>query len=323
MVDALDFRLLNDFQRDFPLSSRPYAEIGEQLGVGEDEVLQRLHRLAGDRKISRVGAVLAPRCFGASALVAMAVPPAQLSNVAAQVNRFPGVNHNYARRHAFNLWFVLTAADATHLEQQLDAIEAATGLPTLRLPLLEEFHIDLGFSLADAAPAPARPLPKPVTPTPSLKPDEKQLLQVLQEGLPLQAQPFAAMAERLGTSATDVRQGIRGWLQSGAIKRFGIIVRHRELGFAANAMLVHDVPDDQVSAVGQALATEPAVTLCYRRPRQPPEWPYNLFCMIHGREEAEVEAQIADLRARHGLQDMDHAILFSETCFRQRGARYV
>jgi DNA-binding Lrp family transcriptional regulator len=76
------------------------------------------------------------------------------------------------------------------------------------------------------------------------------------------------------------------WLEEGAIKRFGVVVRHHELGFRANAMLVHDIPDERVSDIGRALAEEPAVTLCYRRPRRLPDWPYNLFCMIHGRERA-------------------------------------
>ena len=322
MVDALDFRLLNDFQRNFPLSSQPYAEIGKTLGVGEGEVLQRLQALAQSRKISRVGAVLAPRSFGASSLVAMAVPAERLEEVAATVNRFPGVNHNYARRHHFNLWFVAAAACEQTLSRLLDYIERATGLPLLRLPLLEEFHIDLGFSLHGEVKTESRSRPSQSSPMP-LADHERRLLSVLQEGLPLLERPFAAMAERMDSSESAVCQGIESWLNNGAIKRFGIIVRHRELGFSANAMLVHDVPDARTAEVGRALAGESAVTLCYRRPRILPDWPYNLFCMIHGREHAEVEAQIAELREKHGLQSIPHAILFSETCFKQTGARYV
>jgi DNA-binding Lrp family transcriptional regulator len=116
---------------------------------------------------------------------------------------------------------------------------------------------------------------------------------------------------------------IRSWLEEGAIKRFGVVVRHHELGYRANAMLVHDIPDDRVSELGRALADEPAVTLCYRRPRALPEWPYNLFCMIHGKARDEVEAIIADLRLRHGLESCAHETLFSLTRFKQNGARYA
>jgi DNA-binding Lrp family transcriptional regulator len=146
---------------------------------------------------------------------------------------------------------------------------------------------------------------------------------VLQEGLPLFIRPFALIAERIGASESDVLGRIRRWLADGAIKRFGVVVRHHELGYLANAMLVHDIADERVGEIGRALAEEPAVTLCYRRPRALPDWPYNLFCMIHGRERGEVEAIIADLRQRHGLEACPHDVLFSLTRYKQNGARYA
>jgi DNA-binding Lrp family transcriptional regulator len=146
---------------------------------------------------------------------------------------------------------------------------------------------------------------------------------VLQEGLPLFMRPFALIAERIGASENEVMARIGKWLEDGAIKRFGIVVRHRELGYTANAMLVHDIPDERVGDLGRALAEEPAVTLCYRRPRILPDWPYNLFCMIHGRERGEVEGIIAGLRERHGIADCAHDVLFSLTRFKQNGARYA
>jgi hypothetical protein len=88
-------------------------------------------------------------------------------------------------------------------------------------------------------------------------------------------------------------------------------------------MAVWDVPDEQVSAIGAQLATEPAVTLCYRRKRHAPRWPYNLYCMLHGRDRGEVEATLASLRERAGLAAFPHAVLFSARCFKQRGARYA
>ena len=105
-------------------------------------------------------------------------------------------------------------------------------------------------------------------------------------------------------------------------RRFGVIVRHRALGYRANAMVVWDIPDDHVAAVAPTLAALPFVTLCYRRPRRP-GWPYNLFCMIHGRERGEVEGIIAGLRERHGIADCAYDVLFSLTRFKQNGARYA
>ncbi len=322
MTSNLDFQLLNDFQRDFPLCPAPFAELAARLGVAEKVVLGRLESLRREGKISRVGAVFAPKRIGASTLAAMAVPPDRLEAVANAVNRFPEVNHNYEREHRYNLWFVVTAASEGRLQASLGAIEKAAGYPLLALPLVEEFHIDLGFCL-NGGQQKCVAAARPVQPAALMDEAERRLVSVLQEGLPLFIRPFALIAERIGASESDVLGRIGRWLEEGAIKRFGVVVRHHELGYRANAMLVHDIADEQVSELGRALAEEPAVTLCYRRPRRLPDWPYNLFCMIHGRERSEVEATIAELRQRHGLQDTPHEILFSLTRFKQNGARYA
>ncbi len=322
MTDSFEFRLLNEFQRDFPLCPAPFAELAARLGVAEKAVLGALEKLRREGKISRVGAVFAPKRIGASTLAAMAVPPERLEAVAAAVNRFPEVNHNYEREHRYNLWFVVTAGSEGRLQASLGAIVQAAGYPLLALPLLEEYHIDLGFSLDGQAGKQVAAV-RPVAPTAPIDEAERRLVSVLQEGLPLFIRPFALIAERIGASESEVLARIGRWLEDGVIKRFGVVVRHHELGYRANAMVVHDIPDERVGEIGRALAEEPAVTLCYRRPRVLPEWPYNLFCMIHGRERSDVEATIAELRRRHGLEDRPHDVLFSLTRYKQQGACYA
>lgn len=323
MQATLDFRLLNEFQRDFPLCPAPFAELASRLGVGETTVLGRLEALRREGKISRVGAVFAPKRIGASTLAAMAVPPEKLAAVGAAVSRFPEVNHNYEREHRYNLWFVVTAGSEERLQATLRAIEQCAGYPLLPLPLVEEFHIDLGFCLQGGERKPAPAQARPVQPQAPLDEEARRLIAVLQEGLPLFIRPFQLIAERIGVAEPEVLGRIRRWVEDGAIKRFGVVVRHHELGFTANAMLVQDIPDAEVSDLGRALAEEPGVTLCYRRPRHLPEWRYNLFCMIHGRDRGEVEARIAELRQQHQLQAHAHEILFSRTRFKQTGARYA
>lgn len=146
-LDDLDRRLLDDFQHDFPLSPHPYAELGQRLGIGEDEVMRRLGRLKLAGAISRVGAVIRPHAVGHSTLAAMAVPAEWLERVAELVSGYPEVNHNYQRDHRLNLWFVVTAAGADDVRAVLADIERRTGLGVLDLPMLEQFHIDLGFGL--------------------------------------------------------------------------------------------------------------------------------------------------------------------------------
>ena len=140
-------RLLDEFQRGFPLTPNPYAGLADQLGVTEDDVLEALRSLTADGTVSRVGAIFPPNTVGVSLLAALSVPGERLADVAGWISTLPEVNHNYEREHRYNLWFVVTAADAQRLGEVLQRIESRTGLRVLRLPLLEEFHIDLGFPI--------------------------------------------------------------------------------------------------------------------------------------------------------------------------------
>jgi DNA-binding Lrp family transcriptional regulator len=147
MLTSLHKRLLNDFQRDFPLSPRPYQDIANALGVSEDDVLSALTELSDNNFISRIGPIIPPNHIGVSTLVAMAVPEQQLQAVADKISAYPEINHNYEREHTFNLWFVAIASNAAHLQAVIDAIEQETGYKTMSLPLVDDFFIDLGFKL--------------------------------------------------------------------------------------------------------------------------------------------------------------------------------
>ena len=153
-------------------------------------------------------------------------------------------------------------------------------------------------------------------------PADRRLLSALEGGLAIVARPYARLAEAAGLSEAAVLAGLKRLIADGVIRRFGVIVRHRALGYEANAMVVWDVPDDAVSAVGRELAALPFITLCYQRPRRLPDWPYNLFCMIHGRDRTAVEALIEEATRAGGLAGRQRAVLFSRRCFKQRGARY-
>ena len=146
-MKSLERSLLNDFQRNLPLTPTPFADMAETLGTGEEEVLQTLAGLQAEGAVSRVGAVFDTGRIGASSLVAMAVPDDRLEEVAEIVNGYPETNHNYERENRFNLWFVLTAESEARLQQVLAEIESRTGLKTLYLPMVEAYHIDLGFHL--------------------------------------------------------------------------------------------------------------------------------------------------------------------------------
>ena len=147
-LNPAELKLLDDYQRGFPLVPRPYLAIADATGLSEAEVIEIYARLKGDGALGRIGAVVTPHSAGASTLAAIAVPPARLDEVAELVSRQAEVNHNYEREHAFNLWFVVTAADARAVQEVLRRIERLTGLAVLDLPLVRPYHIDLGFPLA-------------------------------------------------------------------------------------------------------------------------------------------------------------------------------
>lgn len=316
----LEFSLLNGWQRDFPLVSRPFAEIGRKVGAGETAILEAAIRLHRRGAISRIGAVLAPRRLGASTLAALAAPEADLESIAGQVSAFAEVNHNYRREHRLNLWFVVTTPDAARLAAVLAAIAADTGCAVLSMPLEREYHIDLGFDLGDpvaSRPPPAATAGARATAGPDA--DDRRLLAALQGGLALVPEPFAALAAAAGMDETEVLSRLRERLADGLIKRFGVVVRHHELGYRSNAMVVFDIADDHVDAVGARLARERGVTLCYRRRRHLPEWPYNLYCMVHGRDRTRVLPVVERLGELAGTPGL---ALFSTQRYKQCGARY-
>jgi DNA-binding Lrp family transcriptional regulator len=146
-LSELDKNLLNDFQRDFPLNATPYKDVAEKLGTDEATVIKRLTEMKESGLISRVGPVFKVNGVGVSTLAAMTVPEKRLLDVAGLISSYDEVNHNYEREHHFNLWFVLTATTTEKLDEVIEDIEYQTGLQVMKLPMLDDYHIDLGFRL--------------------------------------------------------------------------------------------------------------------------------------------------------------------------------
>jgi DNA-binding Lrp family transcriptional regulator len=317
LLDATDRTLVDSWQRDFPLVERPFAVLGKSVGVDEDEAIERLRRLSQSGALSRIGAVVRPNTAGASTLAALAVPPSELEAAAEAVIAEPGVNHAYEREHTFNFWFVVTAADQAGVEAAIDRIERRVGLPVLVLPMVRDFHIDLGFPIFAGRRERAKG-PATITQRRAPNDDERALLGTIERGLDLTPRPFAAVAATLGWSESDVLVVLKEVLAAGVVTRFGLVVHHRAFGFRDNAMVVWDLPADSLCATARRFAADDAVTLCYERPRRP-NWPYALFTMVHARDRVSARAAVARLSAL--APDAPHEILFSTRCFRQRGAR--
>jgi DNA-binding Lrp family transcriptional regulator len=193
-----------------------------------------------------------------------------------------------------------------------------TGLRVIDLRLVEPFNIDLGFDLRGRN-TNRKPPRKTMVNSP-LSAADRCLLQALSSGLPLQARPFSALQALCGISEAAAIERTQGLVNDGVIARFGVIVRHRALGWRSNAMVVWQLPPEEASRAGPDLAAVPGVTLCYRRSSVPDVWPYTLYCMIHGRSREEVFAVLDKARALPALQGVEHEVLFSLRCFKQTGA---
>jgi len=148
------------------------------------------------------------------------------------------------------------------------------------------------------------------------------LIETICGGLPMEPRPYQTLGERIGLSEQQVIDRLENLIDVGVIRRFGVIVQHRRLGYTANGMSVWNIPDDRAREIGERMGQFPFVTLCYRRPRHLPDWPYNLFAMVHGSDRDTVRAQVKDLARELGLDGVERDVLFSRRQFKQCGARY-
>ena len=328
-VDAVDATLIDGWQSGFPVAERPFETVAADVGVGEAETLERVERLYDEGIIRRFGPVLNPPVIGSSTLAAVQAPEDRFEAVAAVINEYDQVNHNYARDHEWNMWFVVTAASKERRDEIIAEIEERTGCAVLVLPMLTDFYIDLEFpvvntdrfareSLAETDVSATRISERAAA---DLTPLDRRVLLETQEGFPLTATPYGDVAEAVGAPVTDVLDSVERLRADGCIKRIGCVVNHLVTGFDANCMVVWDVPNEELDDRGVSVGRLPYVTLCYHRPRRSEQdWGYNLFTMIHGREQSAVDEKIDELASEH--LPYGHERLYSTETLKQTGARY-
>jgi DNA-binding Lrp family transcriptional regulator len=150
---------------------------------------------------------------------------------------------------------------------------------------------------------------------------DRLLIAATQSGLPLVARPYEAVGAMLGVSSDAVRARFAELLESGLVRRIGAVPNHYRLGYSANGMTVWDVDDARVDELGEKVGALPGVSHCYRRPRELPRWPYNLFAMLHGRSRDDVECQRVEVRALLGDASRADAVLYSSAILKKTGLR--
>ena len=184
--------------------------------------------------------------------------------------------------------------------------------------MLRAYHLDLGFPLSSVRVRRRQQAPS----CGDYRPDsmDRRILAAIEDGLPLVEQPYRVIAGQLGLDQADIIDRLDRLATARIVTRFGCVVRHARLGYNANAMAVWDVPDDMVDCVAASFARNPHVTLCYRRPRHLPLWPYNIFCMVHAKARRDAYAVIDEINLQADTGLNKQAVLFSTRCFKQRGA---
>lgn len=320
-MDELDRAIVDRCQAGFPVSERPFRDVAQALGTTEKALLARIDRLLASRTLTRFGPLFdVERMGGEFTLAAMEVPAADFDRVTAIVDAFPEVAHNYAREHRLNMWFVVATESPAQTRDVLARIEAAVGRRALAFPKEREYFVGMNLGADAARLECARGAGGPAA-TVDARPGDRDLVKALQNGLPRVARTYDEVARALGVAPAKVRERILAMLADGRIRRIGAVPNHYALGWRANGMSVFDVDDARVDDLGARVGALPDVTHCYRRPRHLPQWPYNLFAMVHGSDRGEVTARVAAIAAILG--DAAHAqdVLFSTRILKKTGLR--
>jgi DNA-binding Lrp family transcriptional regulator len=327
--DPIDVKLLEQLQVAIPITEHPFRELGGKVGATEEQVLERVRHLKAARIIRQISAIFDTRSLGyASSLVAAQIDPSRVDEAAAIINRHPGVSHNYLRNHSFNLWYTIAISPLSRLglDKTVELLHHQSQARSTRLlPTLKLFKIGVKFDVGgDSRPddldAPTYTEKSRTTDT-ALTPTQVEFVRIMQRDLPITPRPFVEYAKELGMTLPALQAVHRQFLDSGKMRRFAAVLHHRSAGFSANAMGVWAVPgnDDEVDRVGALMAGFRAVSHCYRRPSYP-DWPYNIFTMVHGKSEEECEQTLATIAEKAAIRD--HRALYSTKEYKKVRVRY-
>lgn len=319
-LDAIDRQLLNRLQKEFPLAPRPFTVLGRQLGTGEEDALERTRRLKEAGIIRQISAIFDSRRLGySSTLVAMNIDEGRIDESAARISEHAGVSHNYKRNHDYNLWFTLTLPPGSDLEAEVAELSRrAEARKTRMLPAIRLFKIGVELDLEQGVNA-ASEKKRIEEPDRPFAERDFAYVRVLQQDLPLEATPFHGWAASLGLSEDELFARAQEFIDTGVMRRFAAVLRHKKAGFLANGMVCWRIPEERLPDVGNQLASYPQVSHCIQRAVYP-DWPYGVYCMVHA-----VSREKCEEAARQMSQDIgidDYVILYSTREYKKERVKY-
>ena len=323
-LDEFDKELLNEIQWTFPLVTRPFDAIAKKFDTTSETIKENLKNLKEIGVLRQLSAIFDTRKLGyTSSLVAMEIEHDKLDYVASQINRHPGVSHNYERDHQFNLWFTLAVPPGADLNDELEKFNVLKGIKKVRmLPTLQLFKIGVKLDLVDdkkhdIAPTEEKKEIKNITFEPTEQ--DKDFIRELQKDMEIIDEPFVKAAKNLGITEDEVFAKMKHYEDVGVMRRFAAILRHRQVGFTANGMIVWKVPEDRITSVGETLGSFPQVSHCYERPTYD-DWPYNVFSMIHCKTHDEAHDVAKTIQDQINVNE--YKILFSSREFKKTRVEY-
>ncbi|MCH8863739.1 MAG: AsnC family transcriptional regulator [Chloroflexi bacterium] len=323
-LDRIDRQLINRIQSQFPLTAEPFASLGTQLNISQDEVINRIARWKANRIIRLIGPVMDARRLGyQTTLVAMSIPEDKLEEAARVITKHPGVSHNYEREHHFNLWFTLAIPPSSNMETELKQLTGPIDADAcFALPARKLFKINACFNLEGNGPpstADNGDTDPALAEKATLSRRDKDVINALQTDLPLEKSPFSKMAAQAAMNTEKFLAHSRTLMERGIVRRYGASLNHRKAGFTANGMACWEVPAEKVDSVGKSLASRKEVSHCYERETNR-LWKYNLFAMIHGQAIETCREIAAEATAANGLAD--YVMLFSTREFKKQRIKY-
>ena len=319
-----DKELLNEIQWTFPLVTRPFDAIAKKFDTTPEIIKEKLNNLKEIGVLRQLSAIFDTRKLGyTSSLVAMEIEHDKLDYVASQINRHPGVSHNYERDHQFNLWFTLAVPPGADLNAELEKFNVLKGIKKVRmLPTLQLFKIGVKLDLVDdkkheIAPTEEKKEIKNIKFEPTEQ--DKDFIRELQKDMEIIDEPFVQAANNLGITEDELFAKMKHYESMGVLRRFAAILRHRQVGFTANGMIVWKVPEGRITSVGETLGSFPQVSHCYERPTYD-DWPYNVFSMIHCKTHDEAHDVAKTIQNQINVDE--YKILFSSREFKKTRVEY-